>query len=321
MVLSTAIALAMMVSTAAADPTATRDALERLDEVLTLRVESGLLREEAVMPALLVSAEPRYEASADWFSTRVIQLLDGAFGDGGLRVCPACAVPRVAAEDGVLVYQSGPMGLDEVLRLDAQTRGDAPPARSAIYVEEHTNGVAVRIIDLATGRVLFAQNIDPDLIEYGNTQRTYAMAEELERRARGDSLTQAFVDVAVVPGQHISLDWTDQWGAHNQRMSGVTLSVVDPIVGVGACHYRATRLFNTAVGGKLLMSLPTAVVDAVDPGGGGGGDVVDPLLTGVALVRVPFGRSNYAGVATVSTNGEFALGISLLNVTLLPVLP
>ena len=320
MVLSAAIALALMASPAAADPTATRDAIERLDELLTLRVESGLLREDAVMPAILVSTEPRYEASADWFSTRVIEVLDGAFGEGGLRVCQACSVPRVAAEEGVLVYQSGPMGLDEVVRLDDQTRGDAPPARSAIWVEEHGNGLAIRIIDLATGRVLLAQNIDPDLIEYSNSRRTYAMAEELERRARGDSLTQAFVDIAVVPGQHISLDWTDQWGPRNERLSGVTLSVLDPIVGVGASHYRATRLFNTTVGAKVLMSLPTAVVNAVDAGGAAG-DVIDPLLTGVGVVRVPFGRSNYGGVVTLSTNGEFALGISLLNVTFLPVLP
>lgn len=319
MVLSAAIALALMATPAAADPTATRDAIERMEELLTLQVESGLLREEAVMPAILVSTEPRYEASADWFSTRITEVLVGTLGDGGLRLCQACAVPRVVAEEGVLIYQSGPLGLDEVVRLDDQTRGDAPAARSAIWVEEHSNGVAVRIVELATGRVMYAQNIDPDLIEYGNTRRTYARAEELERRARGDSLTQAFVDVAVVPRQHISLDWTDQWGPRNERLSGVTLSILDPVAGVGACHYRATRLLNSSVGGKVLMSLPTAVVNSVD--GGGGGDVIDPLLTGVAVVRVPFGRSNYAGVATLSTNGQLAFGISLLNVTFLPVLP
>ena len=176
MVLSAAIAMALMATPAAADPSATRDAIERMEELLTLRADSGLLREEAVMPAILVSAEPRYEASADWFATQITEVLTSALGDGGLRVCQACAVPRVVAEDGVMVYQSGPMGLDEVVRLDDQTRGDAPPARSAIWVEEHSNGVAIRIVDLATGRVLFAQNIDPDLIEYSNSRRTWRIS-------------------------------------------------------------------------------------------------------------------------------------------------
>ena len=144
------------------------------------------------------------------------------------------------------------------------------------------------------------------------------MGDRSPPQARGDSLTQAFVDLAVVPRQHISLDWTDQWGPQNRRLSGVTLSIVDPVAGVGACHYRSTRLFDTTVGAKLLMSLPTALVSSVDSGSGGG---LDPLVTGVAVVRVPFGRSNYGGVATLSTNGQFAVGISLLNITFLPVLP
>ena len=53
----------------------------------------------------------------------------------------------------------------------------------------------------------------------------------------------------------------------------------------------------------------------------GGGDVLDPLVTVVGVARVPFGRSNYGGVVTVSTNGQVGIGISLLNISLLPVIP
>ena len=73
------------------------------------------------------------------------------------------------------------------------------------------------------------------------------------------------------------------------------------------------------VGGKLIMSLPSAIVegltdDATD-------DLIDPVVTGVLVVRIPIFSSNYALLATASTNGRFALGISLLNVSLLPVVP
>lgn len=292
--------------------------MERLEELLRLRVEDGLIDEAQVMPLVLVSARPRYEASQEWFTTRSLELVYNAFGGGGIRICEACMAPRAHVEDGRIVYQTGPVSLDEVVRLDEQARGQAPPARSAVWIEEQPHGVSIRIVDLRTGRVLFAQNVDPTLVEVANTRRLYTLAEELERRARGDSLTQAFGDFALFPRPHISLDWTDQWGKTNASLTGVTFSVVDPIIGLGICHYQRVNLFNALIGGKAVVSLPTAVARAVSADTG---EIIDPLLTGVAVVRVPFGRSNYGLIATASTNGAVGVGLSLMNVSLIPVLP
>jgi len=312
------IVLLLLPAASAAGPATTRAALDRLEEVLELRIDDGLISPDDVMPTLLVSALPRYEDSADWYVTGVIEVLERAFGSSGLRLCEACMVPRAFVEDGYMLYQTGPIGLDEVARLDEISRGDAEPARSAIWVDEHRGGISVRIIDLRTARVIFAQNIDPELVENANSQRIYTLSEELERRARGDSITQAFVDMAVYPGQHISLDWTEHWGARNQLLSGFTVSLFDPIVGIGACHYRAIDFFDIMVGGKVIISGPTVLVNNV---GEDGGEIFDPLLTAVGVARVPFGQSNYGAVASFSTNGQFGIGISLLNISLLPVIP
>lgn len=292
--------------------------MDRLEEILQLRLDDGTLSRDELVPALLVGASVRYEQSEGWFGTRAIEVVQKGLGDQALRVCEACMAPRTFVERGDLVVQTGPVGLDEVIRLDEQARGDGRPARTAIWIEEHRGGVAIRIVDLRNGRVVFAKNVDPALNEDRNTQRVAMMSEELERRARGDSLTQAFVDIALFPGQHLSLDWTDQWGKRNGNLSGVTLSVLDPIVGVGGCHYRRTPLFDTLVGGKVIVSLPTALVRSVADADI---DILDPLVTGVGVARVPFGRTNYGAVLTVSTNGQVALGISLMNINLLPVIP
>jgi hypothetical protein len=313
------ILLALLAAPVHADTTATRDALDRLEEVLELRLDDGTLSLEDVTPAIIVSTMPRYEASVPWFTASVVEVLGRAFGSG-LRLCEACMAPRAHVERGMLVYQTGPVGLDEIVRLDEQSRGSAPAARSAVWIDEHSDGVSVRIVELSTGRVLFAQNIDPDLAEFSRSERMYTLSEEMERRARGDSVTQAFVDLVLFPGQHISLDWTEQWGPDNRNLSGVTLSLFDPVIGLGGSHYRATRLLNTLVGGKLIVSLPTALIQSVSDDFGDG-DILDPLLTAVGVVRVPFGRSNYGAIVSLSTNGEFGIGISLLNITLLPVLP
>ena len=301
---------------ARAGPEGSREALDRLEELLELRVDGGELPASDVVPAVVVSLTPRYEETTAWFPTRGLEVLAGAFGASGLRLCEACMEPRAYAADGSLVYQAGPIGLDEVVRLDDLTRGDAEPARAAIWLDEQPGGVSIRIVDLRTGRLLYARNVDPMLVENANTERMYTLSEELERRARGESITQAFVDLALYPRQHVSLDWTDQWGATNANLSGVTISMVDPIVGIGAVHARRIEVLDTLIGAKLIVSVPTALVRIVDDT-----DVIDPLLTGVAFVRVPFGRSNYGAFASGSTNGAFGVGISLMNIRLLPVVP
>lgn len=310
--------LSLLLSIAHAGPTTTRDALDRLEEVLQLRVEDGLLDLEQALPAILVRVQPRYEDSVSWFATGAIESLERALGRGSMRLCEACMVPRVWVEDGHMAYQTGPIGLDEVARLDASGRGGAQPARSAIWVDEYRGGVSVRIVSLETGQVLFAQNIDPDLTENTNSQRMYTLSEELERRARGDSLTQAFADFALYPGQHVSLDWTDQWGPTNRNLSGVSISAFDPVLGIGACHYRALPVLDMLVGGKVLLSLPTAAARSIDSSNG---DIVDPLLNVALVARVPFGRRNYGGVISLSTNGQVGIGVSLMNISLLPVIP
>lgn len=303
-----------------AGPDDTRDALDRLGELLELRVEDGSLPRDRVSPAILVSAAPRYEETAAWFGTGALEVLQGALGAEGLRVCEACAAPRVVAIDGALSYTSGPVSLDELQRLDELARGDAAPAKSAIWIDEHKGGVSIRIVELATGQVLFAQNVDPTLVEVRNTARVYTLSEELERRARGDTLTHSFADFALYPGQHLSWDVSDQWGATNRNLAGATFSIFDPVLGVGGHYHRVTALYNVSVGGKVIFSLPTAAVQAVSQDGEQV-EVLDPLLTAAAIVRVPFGRSNYGVVLAASTNGEVGIGISLLNMRILPVIP
>ena len=306
-----------LVTPAQADPAATREALDRLSESLQLRIDEGRLSADDVLPAIVVSTLPRYEESSSWFATGAVASLQRVFGTSGLRLCEACMAPRAWVGQGAMTYQTGAATLDEIVRLDERTRGTAQAARTAIWVDEQPGGISARIVDLHTGRIVFAQNIDPDLVEVANTERAYTLSAELEARARGDSTTQAFVDLVLYPGQHVSLDWTEQWGPTNRNLSGVTLSLVDPVVGVGAAHYHAIDVLDALVGGKAIISLPTAAVRSFDQGD----DVIDPLLTIVGVARVPFGRSNYGGVVSLSTNGVLGIGVSLLNVSMLPIIP
>lgn len=227
--------------------------------------------------------------------------------------------PRLQVEDGRLVQDAVAPGADEITRLDERIRGSSAPARTAIYLDETPDGVSLRIVDLRNGRIVLAENFDPSLTEMTETRRTFTLAAELDRRARGDSLAHTFFDFAMYPGQHVSLDWTEQWGDTNANLSGVTLSLFDPVFGLGGAYYRVMpNAMNILVGGKVIMSVPTALVRSLSSGDA---ELIDPVLTGVLVVRVPIGSTNYAVTLTVSTNGRVGVGFSLMNLTALPFLP
>lgn len=312
--------LALLVpATAFAQRATTREALARVDEVLALRLEDGVLTKKDLVPAIVVSVAPAFEETRAWYPNAALTTLTRVFGSAGLRSCEACMAPRLNVVDGKLEQTTGSPETAEIARLDENARGTAPPARAAIWLEETSEGVSLRIIDLHNGRIVFAQNFDAALTETKRTAQHSTAAREIERRARGGSLAHVFLDLALYPSQHVSIDWSEQWGAYNNNLSGLTLSLFDPVVGIGASYFRIMpSAAGIAVGGKVLLSVPTAIATGVS---GESVDVIDPMLTAVLMARVPIFSSNYAAILSLSTNGRLGIGISLMNVSLLPVLP
>lgn len=297
-----------------------RDALDRVEETLTMRAEDGTLALRDLSPVIVVSVNHAWEETRTWYPAAALATLAKVFGVDALRSCEACMAPRLYVEEHRMEQVSTALGTPEIIRLDENSRGTAPPARTAVWLDETTDGVSLRMIDLRNSRILVAENFDPSLNEMARTKRNFSLTRELERRARGDSLTHTFLDATVYPGQHLSFDWVDQWGATNANLSGFSVSMFDPVIGIGGSYYRVMpKAFNIMVGAKILMSVPTAFVEAISDGQSGG--LIDPMLTGVFIVRVPIYTTNYAVTLSASTNGRIGVGITLMNISLLPVLP
>lgn len=310
---------ALLPTVAFAQRETTRDALARLEETLAMRLEDGGFAQKDVLPAIVVSVNPAFDESRAWYPSAALAALVRVFGSAGLRSCEACMAPRLYVEEGRLEQNTTNLAPSEIVRLDENNRGTAPPARTAIWLDETIEGVSLRVIDLHNSRIVLAENFDPALTAMTRTKRNFSLTRELERRARGEALTHTFMDVTLYPGQHFSLDWTEQWGDTNANLSGVTLSLFDPVIGVGGAYYRVVpRALNIMVGGKVLLSAPTALISSVT---GEVNNVIDPLLTGVFVVRLPIATSNYGITFTASTNGRIGLGFSLMNTSTLPIIP
>lgn len=292
------------------------EALLRLEEVLRFQSDERSTPLDSLTPAILVSAKPFFESSQRTYPSEVLSLLSRVLGADSVRMCDACEVPRTFVAEGELQQGTGPVGLEEIRALDARMRGDRQPAKTAFWIDETAQGVSYRVVDLSDGHIVSAGNVDPQLEERIRTVDNFNLTLEVERRARGESLTHGLADFVLYPRQHISLEWVDQWGESNRNLSGFVLSLFDPVFGVGGSYHRVfPEIANVSVGAKAILSVPTALVESLADDTG---DVVDPTLTGVLIARWPIANSNYGLTLSASTNGNIGIGISLLNSSLLP---
>ena len=312
-------AMVMMPSISFAERDNTKEALLRLEESLALQIEEGLLAEKELLPIMIVSVTPAFVETATWYPNEALDTLTRVFSKSGLRFCAACRVVRTYVESGRVEQNSTQLDVLEIIRLDETNRGKAIPARTALWLDETKFGVALRLVDLQNSRIVVAENFDAAMREQENTEKTYFKVQELERRRRGESLTHTFFDLALYPGHHVSIDWLEQWGDTNANLTGLSLSLYDPVVGAGVAYYRVIpEAWNIMIGGQAMVSLLSVMIRSF---GADTSDFLDPPLTGVAFLRIPLVRSNYGILVAASTNGEVGIGLSLLNTSVLPFLP
>ncbi len=298
----------------------TRNALSRMEAALSVQInETGALTRKDILPTIVVSAEARYQETTAWYPTEAVGTVVRLWGPSSVRLCEACMAARLRVEPGRFEQNTAALSGPEIAAFDETIRGTAQGARTAIWVDETAQGVSVRILDLKNSRILYAENFDDHPREAKALAKNIALIKEQERRVRGDALSHTFVDVGVLPSQHIGIDWSEQWGDTNANLAGFSLTLLDPIVGVGGSYFRIIpEAFNITVGIKVLVSVPTAIARAVSPDLQG---LIDPLLTAALVVRWPIFNSNFGIVGSVSTNGNVSFGVSLLNISFLPVLP
>ena len=297
----------------------TQQAFDRFEEDLQPEVDEGTLSPKGIGPIILVGATSAYEETRAWFPAAAVRSLVRVFGRSNIRACEACMNPTVRSVGRRLEYNTV-LSLADVVRIDEEQRGKSPPARSAVWMEETPGGMAVRIVSLANGQILFAGNFDGSQTERVRTAEVYNLTTELGRRLRGQSLTHVIIDAGVLPNLHISTDVVEQFGDYNLNLAGLTFSLIDPVVGFGVSYYRVIpQLWDFTIGAKLIASIPTVLALALNQGNPV--EVIDPPLTGVIVARFPIPQTNFAAFASASTNFSFTVGVSMLNVSLLPFLP
>ncbi len=326
-------AIAVVVGVLGASPAlaqrATTDgALARAREALVEAQRDGAVPTDVVV--LLASARPAFVETQASFPAAATAVVVDVFGARQVRACDACMNPRLVQGDDGFRYDTGELALDDLVALDAAARGKGPPARLAVWLDETPAGVALRVVDLADGGVLLARHLEPGLDTLVRSTRHVAVTEDIRRRLRGDSLTHVHWNLGLYPGQHLSLELLDQFGPQRQDMAGLSLSLVNPVAGIGGAYQRVfPEAWNVAVGAKVIIGIPGLVLQTLNTQTGADVDLTNFIggpVTTMVTAQLPIFDTNYAVFAFAGLHlPRFApsvgVGISLLNVHVLPILP
>lgn len=283
--------------------------LERMEEVLRLRMEESVFTVNDVSPMIVVSVAPYFEESKASYANFAVASLQRVFPTSGIRVCTPCMTPQTTQDSRRLEMRIGAPTLEEIREIDSRYRKDAPEAKAAVWLDETKEGVTLRIVDLQTARVVYADNVNPNLVWTQRSSRNFDRARDIHSRLRGQSLSHKIYDFGIYPGPSFALDLVEQWGSGNEHLSGISFSLYNPTLGIGASYGRAFSEFaNTMIGGKVHVGVVEAIGRSLTKSDT---NLLGPLITYTGFVRVPvpsFG--NYGVYAFVNSQSSFGLGIT-----------
>jgi len=324
-----ALAVALFGARPAFAQRATTDgALARAREALQQAQRDGAVPVDVFV--LLVSARPAFADTRASYPAAAAAVVVDVFGARQVRACDACMNPRLVEGPRGLRYDTGELTLTDVLALDAAARGSAPGARLGIWLDETPAGVALRVVDLGTGGLLLARHLEPGLSTLQRSARHVTVTEDIQRRLRGDSLTHVHWNLGLYPGQHVGLELLDQFGPERRELAGLSLTLLNPLAGVGgAYHHVFPEAWNVAIGAKVIVGIPGLVIETINDQTGSDADFtafIGGPVTAMATAQLPIFDTNYAvfafaGLHLPRFSPTVGVGVSLLNVHVLPILP
>ena len=288
--------------------------LAMLEDALEQRVSKDAGFSAKILPMLVATPVHHWVESRNDFAAEAFKALGKVFNKpSDLINCPDCDSWRLHVREGAgLLINNGELSLGELDRLRKEKRYGQ--AKSLAMIAETPAGVDLRIIDLSDGRILF-QKLADSTERLSDIQPYLHFQEERERRERGESLFYVFVNLGFYPNALLQTEFLEQWGDRNQYITGLGLSLVNPNFSLGlVTHYMIPKMRQLHVGAGLYMPLQNALQITARST-----KDASSLAVAQAMLEYTFGAS-FGVFASVSTQGQFSLGVNLYNPLLMPFL-
>ena len=286
---------------------ATIDNLQALEDKLREHVEDGYLQTEDLTPLTLIEVSGDTE-DAKALTNAILHSLGQAL-NVPILMCEACqATYRQTATESI--YSNGIVEIDDVKRVYEKQKS---MPKAAAWVRFNRSSISIRIVSMETSRVLFADTVDTSIDWSGRSIQSFSRSREAERSARGDAIVHGQIDFSPIGhGTHMGYSLMQQWGDSNQYLSGLSVNLTDPLLGIGLNTFKVFPEFNNMLmGGKFLISIPSALSSALSKSSSNA--LNQSPYTLVAMVKYPMFRNEpakYLVNAYISTNANFGIGIT-----------
>lgn len=286
--------------------------LNVLEDTIRTRLEDESGLRKAMFPMLLATPLHHWQESRADFAAGVTKTLTTVAGPENVIIaCTDCDAWRVnVARSNQLQIHNGELSLSELAGL--RTIPKYGEARSMAVVRETPAGVEMKVISIEDGRILFYALADSSR-NLDDSKPFLNYARERDRRLNGESLSYVFVNMGLYPNGLFQLEFVEQWGSYNQHISGIGLSLFNPVFSLGVVyHYMFPSLKRLHVSGALYYPLQNALTDAVSED-----EQLADSFVGQAMIQYAFANS-YAVFAAVSSEGNLSLGFNFYNPLFLP---
>ncbi len=279
--------------------------LRRMDQELRETIQDGGISRTELSPLIIASFKIDIpEVQRDAHLNSLIKNLKATLSSEVIY-CAPCEQTEVKQNKDELTYMIAAPTAAEIRDFDARRRvNGAGPARAVLFVSLSELGITYRFVDPGSSRVLIASTLSPDDDYNQRSLKSFTLREEWNRTARGEVLAHTFYDLGAYPSPHIGVSWLEQWGQDNSYLTGFSMSLVNPLLGLGVAGFKAMpNMNNTLVGGKVLFGLPRLLQDSASKGENNASDITGNPIELVGMIRYPIGRTSMGVIGYISTSG------------------
>ena len=282
----------------------TTDDIHVLEDALQTKIDNDPEFKATVSPMLVAQPRHLWEESRTDFAPAIWTILKRLWPTAGdLIQCPDCNMQRLhAGRNQTITLGSGELSMADLLALTNDPRYKG--VKSVVFTTVTASGVEIKMIRIQDGAIIY-QFLADGRMTLDDAKPRLGLVKEYERRARGESLAYVFIDLGVYPTGLFHISFLEQWGSRNQHITGLTISLVNPIAALGV-NYRYLLPFyrKASVSGQIFVPLESALNNKTS-------NLSDRYAANIA-VHCAF-SSTFGMFVGAGSSGGFTIGLSMYN--------
>lgn len=290
--------------------------MNKLFTILYEKIEDADLRYENIFPITVVRIESEDDDIGQLISYIPTRSPDGKIAD--INICYECI--------------SGSLQLSaEEINFEQGGSLNTKPTKTNMTIIENKFGFVYRLSSTSDSQIVDAATVTKGPSLENRTEKKFSYYKNQERQYEGRSIYHSMFDFAVYPNPHIAWSYLEQWGEYNEYLSGFSLSLAGPGLGLGVAIFKALSsnpklLVGTKVYANVFNVLQRTITgdsnseeeeteteegEEEEERGPPDGVISDNLITVAIQVRYELLDNGRLGIiAFANTDASFGVGLS-----------